>query len=420
MKKAISSPKLLLYTVIILVVIITGYSTFISYRTIIEKFQLSNQALGQRTQVLDDIIRQTETMFFSFISILVLLAMYISWSKYQEVKNEIRFLALTKATNDVVWDWNALTEDVWRNENLETVLGYTPEDLAQYKNDYHWWTKYIHPEDVENVVPSFDDAINQKKKLWAKEYRFRKKNGTYAYIYDRGHIIYDEAGKVKRVVGAMMDISDRKNYEEQLESSLHEKEILIKEIHHRVKNNMAIISSLLQLQSFKISDKEAIEAFENSQSRIKSMAMVHEHLYQSETLSNIEFRNYLLQLTSEMQNSYYNENIELSIDVPEPVSMDITKAIPCGLIVNELVANSFKHAFPNQRRGKIEVSFTKREDGYYQLAVRDNGTGLPDGFTFGQSNSLGLVLVQGLIEQLEATYEIQGNNGTVISITFIS
>lgn len=216
----------------------------------------------------------------------------------------------------------------------------------------------------------------------------------------------------------MHDITQRVLDKEKLELSLQEKQILIKEIHHRVKNNMALISSMLRLQAGYLHDDEAIAAFEASQHRIMSMAMIHEKLYQSETLSMINFKDYIHELTHNIAASYeYSAKTINLVSECQDIFLDIITAIPCGLIINELVSNAYKHAFKGRQSGEIIVQFRKEED-FYHLLVKDNGIGLPPDYTIEQSNSLGMILVHELANQLDADIKIKADNGTSYLLTF--
>jgi PAS domain S-box-containing protein len=211
------------------------------------------------------------------------------------------------------------------------------------------------------------------------------------------------------------EIAERKRVEQRMLSSLQEKEVLLKEIHHRVKNNLQIISSLLSLQS-EISGQDQARTFRESQDRIRSMALIHEKLYQARDISRVDFAEYVRSLTSYLCRSYVTgPGIELDVEI-DGISLDIDKAIPCGLIINELVSNSLKYAFPD-RPGQICIRLTGCGNGY-TLVVEDNGTGLPSGLDFRNTPSLGLQLVNTLVGQLEGTIELTRDNGTTFTITF--
>ncbi len=213
------------------------------------------------------------------------------------------------------------------------------------------------------------------------------------------------------------EIAERKRVEQQMMSSLQEKEVLLKEIHHRVKNNLQIISSLLSLQSEKLNGQDPARTFRESQDRIRSMALIHEKLYQARDISRVDFAEYTRSLTSYLFRSYVTgPGIDLAVDI-DGISLDIDKAIPCGLIINELVSNSLKYAFPDRRPGQICIRLSGDGNGY-SLVVEDDGAGLPPGLDFRNTPSLGLQLVNTLVDQLEGRIELLHGTGTVFRITF--
>jgi two-component sensor histidine kinase/putative methionine-R-sulfoxide reductase with GAF domain len=226
-------------------------------------------------------------------------------------------------------------------------------------------------------------------------------------------------GNARLYDAAQREIIRRKRVEEQLKISLKEKEILLKEIHHRVKNNLQVVSSLLKLQSEYIQNRQMLEMFRESQNRVKSMALIHEKLYQSQDLVKIDFAEYVRNLATYLFRSYrVNPGaITLKRNVDD-VSLGIDTAIPCGLIINELVSNSLKHAFPASKEGEIHIAFHSDKDNQFTLIVSDNGAGLPRDLDFRNTESLGLQLVNLLVHQLEGTVELDRSGGTTFRITF--
>ena len=208
---------------------------------------------------------------------------------------------------------------------------------------------------------------------------------------------------------------------EQIKVSLREKEVLLQEIHHRVKNNLQVISSLLSLQSGYIEDKQAIEMIEESQNRIKSIALIHEQLYQSKDLARIDLTKYIRHLVADLFRSYgvNSETITLKINI-DNILLDMDTAIPCGLIINELASNSLKHAFPAGKGGEIRIDLHSDKDNQFTLIISDNGVGFPGGLDFRDTKSLGLQLVNTLVDQLGGTIELHSNGGTEFKLAFSS
>jgi len=215
------------------------------------------------------------------------------------------------------------------------------------------------------------------------------------------------------------DITERKEAEDQLRVSLEEKEILLKEIHHRVKNNMQVISSLLDLQSAKITDPLVRAPFLDSQNRIKSMALIHERLYQSEDLARIDFTDYLQLLAPRLFDSYQTSGQQVALHLEaDPLSLEVSQAIPCGLIINELIANALKHGFPQGRRGNLRLRMQKTAADEVVLTVADDGVGLPADVDPTRTSTLGLQLVQVLTRQLKGGISVDRSAGTRFEVRF--
>ncbi|MDP8220613.1 MAG: tetratricopeptide repeat protein [Candidatus Stygibacter frigidus] len=215
------------------------------------------------------------------------------------------------------------------------------------------------------------------------------------------------------------EVSDRRQYQEKLELSLEEKDVMMKEIHHRVKNNMQVISSLLKMQANYIDDEKIVGIFDDSYHRVKSMSLIHEKLYRSDDLARIDFQDYVQSLTSLLINTFTPPcQIEFEFDLKD-ILLDVNIAIPCGLIINEIITNSLKYAFADREHGKVTINMNHDLFSGYILKIKDNGIGLPEGFNVNKTRSLGMRLVYLLSEdQLEGKVEINSENGTEFIISF--
>ncbi len=300
------------------------------------------------------------------------------------------------------------------SEYVEKLLGYTVEE---WLNTPNFWLKIVHPDDRENAVKEAKYKF-ENKKAGINRFRWMAKDGREIWVESQSACICDDNGKVIGMRGVNMDITEQIKFEQQLSASLKEKEILLKEIHHRVKNNMQVISSLLSLQSKNIPDRRVQEIFDESRNRIRSMALIHEKLYQSKNLFEIDFYSYVVDLINNLMISYgiRGKDIRSKINI-ENICFDIDSAITLGLIINELASNSFKHAFKEYKGGIFEVAVVKQNDNYI-LKVKDNGAGIPENLDIKKSKSLGLQLVQTLIEQLYGTCEMHNNGGTEVILNF--
>ncbi|MBI4512244.1 MAG: PAS domain S-box protein [Deltaproteobacteria bacterium] len=238
----------------------------------------------------------------------------------------------------------------------------------------------------------------------------RRKNGTEFPVEISLSALETQDGR--QVISIIRDITDRREAERQLQASLREKEVLLKEIHHRVKNNLQVTSSLLRLQSGTIQDERAREALAESQHRIRSMALVHEKLYRSRDLARVDLLDYTRSLATLLMSSLGTDERLITLTVVgNPVFLGVDAAIPCGLIVNELLTNCLKHAFPPGKKGEIEariMTLGNAPDGNrFLLSVRDNGVGMPGDVDARKEETLGLRLVSTLVDQLHGTLEVE-------------
>ncbi len=299
-------------------------------------------------------------------------------------------------------------------------------------------TDYIFKNNLSKLVPAIQRALKESNEQAERENAERALREAHFELEKQVLERTEALSRANEVLRLEMD--ERQRIEDKLKKSLEEKEILLKEIHHRVKNNLQIISSLLNLQSRYINDKKMLDIYKESQNRVKSMAIIHEKLYQSEDLAKIDFGDYVRSLILDLFNSYgiNKSRINLDIDIKD-VLLDINTAIPCGLIVNELVTNSIKHGFPANKspktenrvllnsdshiaansleKDRISVKITN-ENEFYIMTVYDNGIGFPDDLDFKNTDSLGMQLVISLTSQLKGTVELEKDNGTLFKINF--
>lgn len=275
------------------------------------------------------------------------------------------------------------------------------------------------------IVPESREKAKKDLEITLKENILR--NLEYILIRNNGDqfigewniaVIKDAEENPLAFMTTARDITHHKSVESQMKASLQEKNVLLKEIHHRVKNNLQIISSLLHLQSRYIQDESAYEVFKESQNRVKSMAIIHERLYQSGNFAEIDMSEYIKNLSNSIYGSYRVNADDITMNInADNIFLDINKAIPCGLMVNEMITNAIKHAFPEGSTGEISVDFLKENEEYI-LIVQDNGVGLPKDLNLKKTETLGMQLINSLTYQLEGNLEITSRNGTKLKITF--
>lgn len=356
---------------------------------------------------------------FAYVSVTTVLLYWLIYNYFLERKkvedalreSEAKFRALAEASPTAIF----IARDgrfIYLNPVFERMTGYSmAEGLSMPV------INLIHPELKDDFLQHLQSRPAGDNVSEHFETRILTKDNQTRWVYYTGiQIVY---GGKPAMLGNVIDISERKLADDHLLASLAEKEVLLKEIHHRVKNNLQIVSSLLSLQSATISDSETILKFRDSQNRIRSMALIHEKLYKSGNLSVIDISDYLTSLISYLHNSYVmvpdRVRLELAID---NIPLKLDSAIPCGLIVNELVTNSFKYAFPGDRTGKVAIKLHSDTAGTVHLSIADDGIGLPDGMDVRQTTTLGILLVNSLVDQLGGTLIFDGQNGAAFHITF--
>jgi PAS domain S-box-containing protein len=265
------------------------------------------------------------------------------------------------------------------------------------------------------IKPHLEECFSGKSVSYESWFQF---GGLGRRFYVVNYYPYfNPQGDVTHCVVVSHDMTSKKTDEDEVHSSLQEKDVLLKEIHHRVKNNLQIISSLLSLQSNTIESQATRELVRESQNRVRSMALIHEKLYQSTSLARIDFGEYLRNLTRDLFRSYSAGGVSLKLQV-EDIQLDIDAAIPCGLMVNELVSNALKYAFPQGKGGELLITFSQVARNKYALSVTDNGIGLPTDLDVRKPKSLGLQLVNMLVAQLRGTLDVVSDGGTTFMITF--
>ncbi len=335
-------------------------------------------------------------------------------------ESEEKYRLISENSGDVIWLMDLDSQRFsYVSPSVYKLRGYTVEEVLNQSME-----DVLTPESYQYIMEKLPEKIQAflsgDESVKIQTFRVDQvcKNGMTVPTEVVNNILTDKDGNITGLLAVSRDITKRVEMEEEIQKSLQEKEMLLKEIHHRVKNNLMIISSLLNLQSRYIKDKEALGIFKESQNRAKSMALIHERLYRSTDLKRIDFGDYISTLATDLFRNYSDDSgrIRLNIDVDD-LMMDINTTIPLGLILNELVTNSLKHGFPDGKSGEIMVKF-KLIDDVYTLSVKDTGTGFPENLDYKNTDSLGLQLVNSLTSQIDGEIELDTSNGTEFSIRF--
>ena len=334
----------------------------------------------------------------------------VSEEKYRNIVETANELILTTDNENVI---------TYVNKRIVDMLGYTTEELIG---------RPIWGFISEECSPIVKKNLKKRRQGISGSYELKliRKDGSSVWTFLNAKPLFDKEGKYVGAMSMLTDITERKKAEE----ALAEFEITRqKEIHHRIKNNLQVISSLLDLQADKFDNPKVIEAFRESQDRVISMALIHEELYKGNQTNTLNFSTYIEELAENLFQTYTlkSKNIHLNTDLEEKAFFDMDTAIPLGIIVNELVSNSLKHAFQGRDKGEIRIKL-HREDGEckregskstgYTLNVSDNGVGIPEGLDLEDTDSLGLQLVTTLVDQLDGQLELKRNNGAEFAIRF--
>jgi len=301
------------------------------------------------------------------------------------------------------------------NQRFCDILGYPGDELLELR-----FQDITHPDDLEADLANVRRVLDGEIDNFASEKRYLRKDGAIVWTSLTVSLVSEESGEPSYFIAVIEDTTERKKTEEAVQTSLAEKEVLLREIHHRVKNNMQVISSLLNLQAKGIEDERLGKMFMESQSRVRAMALIHEILYQSGQLARIDLGEYVSKLATSLVRMYGTEpeRVDLSVGA-ENVTLGIDDTVPCGLVINELLSNSLKYAFRDGRTGKIRIEATPVNNEKIKLVVRDDGVGIPAELDIRNTDTMGMRLVIGLVEsQLGGDVTLDRSEGTCFTVTF--
>ncbi len=280
------------------------------------------------------------------------------------------------------------------------------------------WAAGVHPEDFQECMNTYLAAFIERRPF-RMEYRLRRHDGQYRWLLDHGVPRFAPDGSFAGYIGSCVDITELKDVYRALTTRLRERDMLLREVHHLVKNNLQLVSSLLSMQARSLSDGNTREALNDSRKRVQSIALLHDELYQAQDFSHVAFSEYIRRLCTLVvqATSPSVDRVALKLDL-QSVALGIDRAIPCGLILNELLINAMKHGFADGRSGAIHVELREPETNRIELTVADNGVGLPDGLDVRHAQTVGMQIVCTLAEQLEAQLDVHGRGGTTFKLGF--
>ncbi len=335
------------------------------------------------------------------------------WAEQAWLESEKKYRQVIDTVQEGIWVLDADGSTTLVSDRMAQMLKYDPDEMVGRR-----FFLFIDVKNAEKAGQRWERCRQGVKEEYETE--FMGKDGKPVYTRLISAPIFDDGATFHGSMFSVTDISDKKAAEDKIKASLQEKEVYLREIHHRVKNNLQVVSSLLYLQSKNVSDPQMLEILLESLERVRSIALIHEQLYKSLDLTHVNFRDYLNSLTTNLFQTYgiQGGGVKLKTDINERVSLTVDKAIPCGLIVNELVSNALRHAFRDRSKGTISIELRQNDDGTASLVVGDDGVGLPSHVDFRHAPSLGLQLVNTLVNQLGATIQLTRKKGTVFTVTF--
>jgi PAS domain S-box-containing protein len=327
-------------------------------------------------------------------------------------ESEARFRVLADSAPVLVWMAGTDKRCVFFNRPWLEFTGRTIEQELG-----NGWAEGVHAEDLPRCLDTYVEAFDARR-AFVMQYRLRRHDGEYRWISDNGIPRFDARGEFLGYIGSCIDVTEMRLQQSAVEAALREKELMLGEIHHRVKNNLQVIHSVLDLQVMRIADARVREMLRDTQNRVRSMSLIHQTLYQSKNFGEVDFQYFLGSLLPVLVESYAvgPEQVAVHVDA-EKVRLPIDAAIPCGLVVNELVANAFRHAFPDGRPGNLWVGL-RRLDGVVELSVANDGMALPENFDAQHATTLGLHMVRLLAEQIGADLAVQPAGPTRFSLRF--
>jgi PAS domain S-box-containing protein len=315
-------------------------------------------------------------------------------------ENEERFRLAVEGTRDGLWDWNLLTDEAYHSDQFERMLGYEPGELP---NTSAAWSDLLHPDDQALFFDDVEAYLQGETESYESTFRMRTKDGSWRWITGRGKALFDETGRATRFIGFNTDVTEQRVAEAELSAAVQQREHLLHELTHRVKNYLNLVSSLISLQKASSTDPTSIE---NIQRQIDAIRFVHDKLNRRDSVDRVDMRTYIQELLDTIFANFTQSSVEIENDIEvAPLPGEI--ALPLGLITNELATNTMKYGIPEAGGARFSISMSRSDStGEYFAAVENNGPPIPESVDFENPRSLGLQLVQALSNQVHASMSV--------------
>jgi PAS domain S-box-containing protein len=418
--------KILSFYLIYTAIIETGFEA--PYSLLFRELKQSEEAFKQKTIFLED----DQGRIYNMLGVKIADPGNVPQLERDRIKQKDYNSLVHNIKGLISFRFDRNLAPIFVDGEVEKITGYVKEDFLSGKIK---WAEIVMPEDLPIILENIQKSTSNPNLSTEIEYRILRKDGETKWVREVLQKLPVNSGVSGDLQSLIRDITERRTAEETLQKI---DEMRIKEIHHRIKNNLQVISSLLSLEAERFNDKKMLEAFRESQNRVTSMAIIHEELYKGNEIDTLDFAAYLRKLTADLLGSYsvQKDNINLEMDL-EQVYLDMDTAIPLGIIVNELISNSLKHAFPEGTKGEIRISLCKvdsfalnaGDSGIdkertnerslpFRLSVADNGRGIPEGMDLKNAESLGLQLVDILVDQIDGCIRLKRDQGTEFTVLF--
>ena len=337
-------------------------------------------------------------------------------AEMQLMSEKQKIANILKGTNVGTWEWNVQTGDTVFNERWAEVIGYNLAEISPVSIET--WMKFTHPDDLKQSGELLEKHFKGELEYYHFEARMKHKEGHWVWVLDRGKVTsWTEDGKPLMMFGTHQDITESKQAEDKIKSLLQEKELLLREVHHRIKNHMNMIIGLFMLQEDTLTEPSAIEALQDAQSRARSMMVLYDKLYRTDGFQELPVNEYLSPLIDEVIENFSNKHTVRIEKNLENLILHSEILFPLGIIVNEILTNAMKHAFKENDDGLITVNFST-QDGKSRLIIQDHGVGIPDSITIEDSTGFGIQLIKLMTKQIHGKIKVERSKGTKFIIEF--